>query len=562
MYLPMGKSTSIRRAISVVLICTFLWQEIVFAQGGVQQGQSLSGKDSTSRTDQLINLRDFSIPRNLGTTKEVQPFNSKEVIINIKDAHDNLSAQESIVGLLDNLVTNYDIRTIAVEGSAGYVDTSIVSSFPDAEIKKELSDRLMAEGLISAAEYYSIITESGAAVYGIDDKKMHDEDMDAFRTSLGERAVNSARATVLYNCLAALEKYIYSDNLKVLEENSILKNNGNIGFTARWDNVRAIGESHGVKPANFININNLLKAIEYEKKCDFKSTNREREAMMGELKGALNKNKLEELILRSVSFKLGKITASMYYSHLVDLARLAKLDLEKKYPNILIYVEYMSLYESVDINALKDEVIDYENSIKEKIFRNDDERTLASLLRKASILADLVEVKLTISSLNYFDEHRKEFRAQQFTDFIKRMYAKYDMQIPAGLDIGGIFDAMPIAERFYELTLKRNDAMVANTIKRMRDKGETVAALVTGGFHSEGISQLLKKDKVSYLIILPKFDKDKTRPYITLITNKKQVYSDLVNNEDYFIALETLFNNRGFVKAQAEALVDALIRKV
>lgn len=561
MYISHGGRAPVIRVISAILICAFLWQEIVFAQGGPQESQSVSGKVSPSKTDQLINLREFSIPRNLGTTKEVQPFNSKEVVINIKDAHDNLSAQESIVGLLDNLVTNYDIRTIAVEGSAGYVDTSIISSFPDREIKKELSDRLMAEGLISAAEYYSIITESGAALYGIDDKKMHAEDMDAFRTCLEERGDNYKKARVLYQCLAALEDRIYSDELKTLETNSILKNNGSIGFTNRWDNIRAIGEKNGIKPASFINISNLLKAIELEKKCNFNSTNIERTALMNDLKGVLDKNKLEELILKSISFKLGKISASMYYSHLVDLARLEKIDLEKKYPNILTYVEYMTLYESVDINALKDEVIDYENRIKEKIFRSDHERKLASLLRKASILADLIEVKLTSTSLKYFDKHRQEFTAQEFTDFIKSMYAKYEMQIPADLDISGVFEAMPEAEKFYELTLKRNDAMVANTIKRMRDKGETVAALITGGFHTEGIAELLKKDKLSYLIILPKFDKNKTRPYMTIITNKKSAYSDLTESGGYHIALETFFNDPKFNMEQAEALAARLSAK-
>lgn len=561
MCISFGRSVPMMRIISAILVCTFLWQEIVFAQGGPQENQPVSSKVSPSKTDQFINLREFSIPRNLGTTKEVRPFNSKEIIINIKDAHDNLSAQESIVGLLDNLVTNYDIRTIAVEGSAGYVDTSIISSFPDREIKKELSDRLMAEGLISAAEYYSIITESGAALYGIDDKKMHAEDMDAFRTCLEERGNNYKKARALYQCLAALEDHIYSNELKTLETNSILKNNGSIGFTNRWDNIRVIGEKNGIKPANFTNINSLLKAIELEKKCNFNSTNTERTALMNDLKGVLDKNKLEELILKSISFKLGKISASMYYSHLVDLARIEKMDLEKRYPNILTYVEYMTLYESVDINALKDEVIDYENHIKEKIFRNNDERKLAGLLRKASILVDLIEVKLTSTSLKYFDKHRQEFTAQEFTDFIRSMHARYEIRIPADLDISGVFEAMPAAERFYELTLKRNDVMVANTIKRMRDKGETVAALITGGFHTEGIAELLKKDKLSYLIILPKFDKDKTRPYMTIITNKNKVYSDLTENGDYYIALKTFFNNPAFLKEQAETLASKLREK-
>ncbi|MFA5500631.1 MAG: hypothetical protein WC404_06095, partial [Candidatus Omnitrophota bacterium] len=65
----------ILRIIAILLTFAFLWQEVSFAQGGPQESQAVSSKASASKTDQLINLREFSIPRNLGTTKEAQSFN-------------------------------------------------------------------------------------------------------------------------------------------------------------------------------------------------------------------------------------------------------------------------------------------------------------------------------------------------------------------------------------------------------------------------------------------------------------------------------------------------------
>ncbi|MFA6078443.1 MAG: hypothetical protein WC779_01715 [Candidatus Omnitrophota bacterium] len=464
------------------------------------------------------------------------------------------------MSILDNLVTNYDIKTVAVEGSSGYVDTSSIASFPDKEIKKTLADELMADGRISAAEYFSITTDSDIALYGIDDKALHVENMDAFRSVLEHKEANHKKAKALYNALAALEPYIYSDDLKVLEENSILKNNGKMGFTKKWDVVRALGEKNEVKPASYTNINNLLKAVELEKKCDFASTNTEREALLNELKTKLDKNRLEELILKSLSFKLGKLSASMFYSHLVDAARIAKLDMAK-YPNVSIYVEYMSLYESVDVGMIKDEVVDYENKIKDRISRNDDERKLSRLLRDSGVLSDLIETRLTSTSLKYFKAHRDEFKAQEYTDFIRAMYRKYNLALPKDLDITAVFDAMPPAEAFYELTLKRNDAMVANTVKLMRERGQTTAAMVTGGFHSEGITELLKSDRLSYLVILPKFDKDKKRPYVTIITNNKKAYEGVLDSGEFYIALESLFNNT-FFRMEAWARVAAFMAKM
>ncbi|MFH1790586.1 MAG: hypothetical protein ABH885_01195, partial [Candidatus Omnitrophota bacterium] len=539
------------RILSLAVSIVFLVEQTALAQdpSSVQVSSKASSSASAS-----IDLRQFSIPRNIGIAKDVRVYGSDEVIINIKDAHDNLSAQESIVDILDNLVVNYELRLIAVEGSSGFIDTSIISSFPDSEVKKKLADELMAEGRVSAAEYFSAIKDPGIALYGIDDAAMHAKNMEAFRKVLGDREENYRKAKALYNALTGLEKHLYSEDLRLLEANSIVNGSGNARFTERWEKIREIGEDNGVHPGDYENINNLLKAVEMEKKCDFGNTDIEREELLKKLRVSLPKNKLEELVLKSLSFKLGKISASMYYSHLLDLARLEGMGLSA-YPNMIRYVDYMALYESVDIGAIKDEVVEYESRIREKLIKNEHDRKLSDLMRKAGVLCDLFEVKLTSKSLDYFQKNRSSFTPGEFTSFLAEMYRKYGMSLPADLDVAGIFGVIRPAEDFYELTLKRNDAMVANTISLMRAEGQNVAALITGGFHSKGITEIFRDMKVSHLIILPKFDKNRKRPYIAIITNSKDKYDDIVKDGEYHIALETLFNNPVFDRECMEKLI-------
>ena len=79
----------------------------------------------------------LNIPYNSGKIEQEHINGSEEVIINIQDAHASLSAQESIVNLLDSLVANYDLNLVAVEGSEGYIDTSILRTIPNKESRKE-----------------------------------------------------------------------------------------------------------------------------------------------------------------------------------------------------------------------------------------------------------------------------------------------------------------------------------------------------------------------------------------------------------------------------------------
>ena len=48
----------------------------------------------------------------------------------------------------------------------------------------------------------------------------------------------------------------------------------------------------------------------------------------------------------------------------------------------------------------------------------------------------------------------------------------------------------------------RNQAMIANTIAKMQKEGQNLAALVTGGYHTKGLTDILRQKETSYLFKL------------------------------------------------------------
>ena len=62
------------------------------------------------------------------------------------------------------------------------------------------------------------------------------------------------------------------------------------------------------------------------------------------------------------------------------------------------------------------------------------------------------------------------------------------------------------AEDYYRLAMERNAVLVNNTHKVMKNNNVNLAVLVAGGFHSEGITTLLKKQEISYMVVTPAFD--------------------------------------------------------
>ncbi|MEI7463684.1 MAG: hypothetical protein WCK03_04805 [Candidatus Taylorbacteria bacterium] len=122
------------RTVASFIIVAFLNQDIVWAQGGNPVWAKPPVVNTANKTQADLNTN-IAIPKDVAVTKEAFDANSDKTIINIQDAHSSIGAQESIATILDSLVTNYDLELIAIEGSTGYVDTSLLRTFPDEKVR-------------------------------------------------------------------------------------------------------------------------------------------------------------------------------------------------------------------------------------------------------------------------------------------------------------------------------------------------------------------------------------------------------------------------------------------
>nr|HPN72789.1 hypothetical protein [Candidatus Omnitrophota bacterium] len=489
-------------------------------------------------------LSPASIPRDLAIPKDAHQTESKELIINIKDVHDNFGAQESIVGVLENLAMNYDIRFVGVEGTEGDIDTSLISAFPDKSAKKAAARYMMSEGRISAGEFFAALSTEPVKLFGIDDTKLYLKNYNAFLHLLEQKDNNSRLVGVLRSSLYALEGHIFSPELKELNRNSVLGNNNGKKFTERWKVIDSIGMEKGVSRNEYVNISSLIDAMTKERELNYSAINVQRDKILDELTRRLKRDYMEELIFKSLSYKLGKISKSQFYSYILLLARSEGLD-TSSYDELAKFCDYVNLYESIDIGDLMDEVESYEYSIKEELYRNEDERELTLLLKNTEILENLFAVKLTSGQLAYFRKNSADFNWGKFLGFIKAKYAEYGIVIPAELsEVSGLFGQMNEAVDFYTAATDRNRAMVDNTIKSMRESGVTAAAIVTGGFHTRGITDILKSDNVSYIVLLPRFNaRTGHRPYITIITNKASEYKQYAESGEYLALVSLMAKN-------------------
>ena len=336
------------KTIAFILIFAFILHDITLAQGGTPIWRA-------SKPDIKINgrtsLNGIKIPYEAGTTQDVFSNGGDEVIINIQDAHASLSAQQSIVKILQTLATNYDLDLIALEGAEGPVDISLLRTFPDPEIRKETAEYLMRKGKMSAGEFFSVVSEKPIKLYGIENNALYKQNVEALERVMAGKIESLKNIGAILRTLGALESRVYSKDLKQLNKNSILHHDGKLAFTSHWDFISKLARRNNIEIVIFENLSKLLKSIDLEKEIDFRKANEERKLLIDELSKVLPKRELEKLVLESLSFKMGKISQAEFHQYLVRLSEDIEISPEP-YSNLIKFTRYITVYEDIDLIAL------------------------------------------------------------------------------------------------------------------------------------------------------------------------------------------------------------------
>ncbi|MGB2650678.1 MAG: hypothetical protein WBD00_00530, partial [Candidatus Omnitrophota bacterium] len=162
----MLKRIKLFKIVSVLLLIVFVHEQLGWTQDGAPVWADLENVSNIPSGELPSEIK---IPYDIGEVCDATTNGTSEVIINIQDAHASLSSQYSIVNILDNLVSNYDVKFIALEGSEGYIDTSILRTFPNKNIRRETAEYLMREGRLSAGEFFDATRdEKDIILYGVE----------------------------------------------------------------------------------------------------------------------------------------------------------------------------------------------------------------------------------------------------------------------------------------------------------------------------------------------------------------------------------------------------------
>ena len=513
-----------KKIVSVFLLPAFLFTNTAFAD--VAKNTTTNGP--AKQVEIVTDPAKIVVPRDFGLVKSVFTGKDKRLIIHIQDAHCNFEAQTNITKILENLIKNYGLTLVSVEGADGFIDTTWFKAFPDEEVRKEVATYFMKKGEITGPEFLSITTDYPIKLFGAETRSYYIQNLNAFTSSYPLKEDTEKYFNQIKTVLNKLKNYVYSNELKDLDAKMQDYESKKLQFTDYVKFLENLAANHKIKLRQYENLFKLVSVLVYEKKIDFNVVDKERSSLIDDLTKKLPKETLTELVTKSLSFKMGKISSAEYYDYLRALALHNGFQLSKDYPNLFNYIIYNSVYSRIENEKLFKDIKNLEMAIKESLFTNDDQRTLDKLYRNIDILLGLVNIKLLNGDFDYYKEHKEGFSHECFADFINKMTARYGFAFEVDQPSDAIKENMPKLEDFYAIAVKRDKALLDNTLQAMNKENVQVAVLVTGGFHSEGIAKMLEQQNISYMVVCPNITKDVETPYIKILTNQRTPLEEIL----------------------------------
>lgn len=463
-------------------------------------------KEQSARASSLIQ----SLPSTYGSVRHlVAPSKTKgaKTVVYLQDVHLNPEAQDNLAKALQSLIDQKAIDLVALEGAFEPLNLSYFRRFPYQKSVKAVADYFMQDKRIAGPLYTALTSQVEIPAFvGVDHPAHYKANVDAYRESAPLVKDRKARLASRVRSLQRLKRETFNEDL--------------LDFDAHVDSYRheqiSLGSyvqflfNHAPAPTHDVEM--FLAALEAESSLDFQRVESERSQIVARLVSTLSQKETSDLLNHSVAYRMGNLSNVDFYQYLKATCKRHNISL-RSYQSMDAYVRYVLLADAINVeNVLKD-VAEMERTVYGSLAKTNAEKQLVAESKYADLLGKLLDFSLTPDEWNGY-QTLKETQANPIPGLVS-------------------------FEAFYQQAAQRDEAIAVNLMDAMDKSAASVAVLVTGGFHTPGITDLLKKKGVTSVVFAPKITKveDESGPgYLSVFTQEKTPLDKLFRGEKLFTA--------------------------
>ncbi|MBN1586151.1 MAG: hypothetical protein JW937_01835, partial [Candidatus Omnitrophica bacterium] len=487
---------------------------------------------------------------------EADPNTGKNapVVFHFQDLHAHPEAQANAAKILKHLYQEYGLSLIGSEGAAGSVDLTPFATVPkESDLRTQVANVFLQAGELTGEEYYLITERPAIALWGVEKPELYALDLIHYGRAMAYREQAGPYLDEVERVLDVLKKKIFPVALQELDEKIRLFEKGQLSLEPLIRHLSLLAQKNGLSlEGAYPSLSRMARVIELEPQLDTEAVQKEVSNLLSRVtqqyQTAGETPKMKELLELSVNYKSGDITPLVYYGYLMSLVPGA----EEGFPATRTYIEYLEMSERIRAAELSVEIQTLQLALRDALYTDGTQRTLGQLDQDHRLLQKLFALELNAPEFQQVQESVSRLSVKAVQPFIQTMALKY------GIDTQLVFDSALIDQRlaqlmeFYEVAHQRDRAMVETLRAQMRQQGVQTAALIAGGYHTEGMLELLRRERVGYVVIAPnaKAPMDETQ-YKRLLFGEPMSINELLASADKNFAPRALrlpLMSGGFLK--------------
>ncbi|MBR4632874.1 MAG: hypothetical protein IKO48_06125, partial [Elusimicrobia bacterium] len=469
--------------------------------------------ENTNQKYEDIFNKASSISNEYGKITSSKDAQSDITVINIQDLHCHPQTQRNIAKIIGQISDKYNLKRVYVEGGYGDIDVSWLSSIKDENIRKQVIEKLLEDGILTGSEYYKLTNNNEVELKGIDEELLHRENIrrlswiidnqNKYRDVIKkvEREINVLEKIYVngrnerFN--GDIEDYISGKTDTKRFYRKLIKYVKDINANPdKYNNITAI------RLQDYPNISKFMTLRKTSKNINVMDVTRQLQVVITELKSRLPYNVYTKLLKETENF-----SDSQKVVELISLlCEKEGIDLDNNYKALSEFLKSNELNRELNTVELVYEERQLITEIRKALSYNNEEYEITFVSDFSRYFKDYLEYKLTDADWKYFESGYEQFR---------QLYAKY-----ASIDrIKEIENDFSEFNKYYEINDIRNEIFVDNLLQdgqpctveqsKLRQDEEIlkqskeVIIAVTGGFHSNALEDILQAKKVNTIVITP-----------------------------------------------------------
>jgi len=469
----------------------------------------------------------IEIPEDLATVEEVYEAPASQdpkVVLHIQNVHGNYQAQVQVKKMLDYFYKNYGFKIIFCEGAAEKLDSKYLELFPEHSDNLALADDLAKKGQLTGPELYLMDAPKDVQAIGIEQTDLYRGNFDAFKTVYKSKKSTDSFIKLLDSRLELLSsRFLTRDMRRILSEWQKFHE----GRREFMPFVKHLAE----ESQKFLNLdlNSLFAQVEWPQTArllvlqSMEADLKQDEAMAERAKliTFLKEQKASDTLITGLekmeekTISLQRLARGKGEDPFLPRKLLERLAEEAspmgfqfhQYPNFSLYAGYTILESELDSKVLFQEIEKLFDRILESLTVSEKEKNVLELYKDLELLKKLVALELTRPEWDQATYRKNWIKPQSLVDRLDKMSSSgfVTENLVVTKEIPGVFSA---AFDFYDFARQREFAFYETIEQEMSAQKADRAILVTGGFHTDGLSDIFRSKQVNYGILTPRMGGD------------------------------------------------------